>query len=146
MPSPRLVTTDEKGNWRVASKLLPHLWEYKNRIAVALVFLVLARAANVTVPLALKKIVDHFEGIDGALLVVPLALLIAYGVLRFSTILFNELRNMVFTRAAIEIIHHISMQVFAHLHHLSLAFHLDRKTGGLSRDLERGNMAVTRPY
>jgi ATP-binding cassette subfamily B protein len=143
MPSPSLVTTDEKGNWRVASKLLPYLWEYKNRIAVALVFLVLARAANVTVPLALKKIVDHFEGIDGALLVVPLALLIAYGVLRFSSILFNELRNMVFTRAAVEIIHHISMQVFAHLHHLSLAFHLDRKTGGLSRDLERGNMAVT---
>ena len=143
MPSPRLVTTDEKGNWRVAGRLLPYLWRYRYRVAVALVFLVLARVANVAVPLALKRIVDHFETAELVVLAVPLGLLVAYGLLRFSSILFNELRNMVFTRASVEIIQGISMQVFSHLHNLSLAFHLDRKTGGLSRDLERGNMAVT---
>jgi ATP-binding cassette subfamily B protein len=75
--------------------------------------------------------------------VVPMALLIGYGALRFSAILFNEIRNVVFAKAGVEIIHHISMAAFAHLHNLSLGFHLDRKTGGLSRDMERGNMAVT---
>lgn len=106
-------------------------------------FLVLARVANVSVPLVLKNIVDHFSQGDNVILIVPMALLFAYGVLRFSTILFNELRNVVFSRAGVAIIQHISMLVFEHLHNLSLGFHLDRKTGGLSRDLERGNLAVT---
>ncbi|WP_424947040.1 ABCB family ABC transporter ATP-binding protein/permease [Candidatus Spongiihabitans sp.] len=142
--SPRLlIATDKKGDWRVARRLLPYLWKYRYRIGVALIFLALARVANVSVPLVLKNIVDHFGGGGNAVLVVPMALLIAYGVLRFSTILFNEMRNVVFSRAGVVIIHHISMVVFEHLHNLSLGFHLDRKTGGLSRDMERGNMAVT---
>lgn len=103
----------------------------------------MARGANVTVPLALKKIVDHFEESSNLVLAIPLALLIGYGILRFSAILFNEFRNVVFARAGVEIVHQISMVVFEHLHNLSLNFHLDRKTGGLSRDLERGNMAIT---
>ncbi len=106
-------------------------------------FLVLARVANVSVPLVLKNIVDHFTEGGNLVLIVPMALLIAYGVLRFSAILFNEMRNVAFSRAGVAIIHHISMVVFKHLHNLSLGFHLDRKTGGLSRDMERGNMAVT---
>ena len=106
-------------------------------------FLVLARVANVSVPLVLKNIVDHFTEGGNLVLIVPMALLIAYGVLRFSAILFNEMRNVAFSRAGVAIIHHISMVVFEHLHNLSLGFHLDRKTGGLSRDMERGNMAVT---
>jgi ATP-binding cassette subfamily B protein len=91
----------------------------------------------------LKNIVDHFGEGGNVVVVVPMALLIGYGALRFSAILFNEIRNVVFAKAGVEIIHHISMAAFAHLHNLSLGFHLDRKTGGLSRDMERGNMAVT---
>ncbi|WP_423908782.1 ABCB family ABC transporter ATP-binding protein/permease [Candidatus Spongiihabitans sp.] len=142
--SPRLlIATDQKGDWRVARRLLPYLWKYRYRIGVALMFLVLARVANVSVPLVLKNIVDHFTEGGNLVLIVPMALLIAYGVLRFSAILFNEMRNVAFSRAGVAIIHHISMVVFKHLHNLSLGFHLDRKTGGLSRDMERGNMAVT---
>jgi len=142
--SPRvLISTDQKGNWRVVNRLLPYLWKYRSSIAIALIFLVLARVANVSVPLVLKNIVDHFDQGDNVVLVIPLALLIGYGALRFSAILFNEIRNVVFARAGVEIIHHISMVAFEHLHNLSLSFHLDRKTGGLSRDMERGNMAIT---
>lgn len=142
--SPRsFVTTNQKGNWRVANRLLPYLWQYKNRIAIALVFLILARGTNVLVPIALKQIVDHFDEPEQIILVVPIVLLIGYGLLRFGSILFNEIRNVVFSRVGIEIIHRISMQVFEHLHKLSLSFHLDRKTGGLARDIDRGNMAVT---
>ena len=138
-----LVTTDRKGNWRVSRRLLPFLWAHRGRIAIALLFLVAARVANVTVPLALKQIVDQLDTPTLAFVVVPVALLIGYGVLRFAAILFNELRNMVFTRAGIDIIRSISQAVFAHLHNLSLSFHLDRKTGGLSRDIDRGNLAIT---
>ncbi len=142
--SPRLlIATDKQGNWRVARRLLPYLWKYRYSVGVALLFLVLARVANVSVPIVLKNIVDHFGEGDNLVLVVPMALLIAYGALRFSAILFNEIRNVVFARASVEIIHQISMAAFEHLHNLSLSFHLDRKTGGLSRDMERGNMAVT---
>ena len=142
--SPRLlVTTDEKGSWRVSRRLIPYLWDYRGRVALALLFLVAARMANVTVPLALKQIVDRLDITNKALIAVPLALLVAYGLLRFGAILFNELRNMVFTRVGVEIIRNISKVVFAHLHDLSLSFHLDRKTGGLSRDIDRGNVAIT---
>ncbi len=142
--SPRfLIATDKNGSWRIAGRLLPYLWKYRYTVALALVFLVLARVANVSVPIALKSIVDHFGDAANPVLVVPMTLLVAYGVLRFSAILFNEIRNVVFSRVGIEILHHISMLVFAHLHNLSLGFHLDRKTGGLSRDMERGNMAIT---
>ena len=142
--SPRLlVTTDQKGNWRVSRRLLPFLLEHWQRIALALLFLVAARVANVTVPLALKQIVDQLGSDVDVIIIVPLGLLVAYGLLRFSAILFNELRNMVFSRAGIDIIRSISRVVFAHLHNLSLSFHLDRKTGGLSRDIDRGNIAIT---
>ncbi len=140
---PTLVTTDRKGNWRVSRRLLPYLWNYRIPIAIALVCLVVARVANVAVPLVLKEIVDRLEMPDREWLVVPLALLIGYGVFRFSAILFNEMRNAVFGRVGVQIIHRISMAVFKHLHQLPLRFHLDRKMGGLSRDLERGNMAIT---
>ncbi len=140
---PTLVTTDQKGNWRVSRRLLPYLWNYRVPIAIALVCLVVARVSNVAVPLVLKEIVDRLEMPDRAFLVVPLSLLIGYGVFRFSAILFNELRNAVFGRVGVKIIHRISMTVFKHLHQLPLRFHLDRKMGALSRDLERGNMAVT---
>ncbi len=143
--SPRFYfTTDQRGSWRVAHRLLPYLWRYRGRVAVGLVFLVLARLANISVPLVLKQVIDHLESRPMVeILAVPVALILAYGSLRFAAILFNELRNMVFSRASVNIIHHISMEVFAHLHTLSLRFHLDRKTGGLSRDIERGNASIT---
>ena len=137
-------TTDKKGDWRVARRLLPYLWQYRYRVFIAIVFLILARIANITVPIVLKQIIDHFEtNTDHAVLAIPFALLAAYGLLRFGSILFNELRNIVFSKASVKIIHHIAMEVFRHLHTLSLAFHLNRKTGGLSRDVERGTSAIT---
>ena len=138
------VHTDKKGNWDAVSRLLPYLWRYRYRVAIGLLFLVLARIANISVPIVLKSIVDTLESTpDEIVLVVPLALLMGYGLLRFSSILFNEIRNVVFSRASVQIIHHISVEVFKHLHKLSLRFHLDRKTGALSRDVERGTSAIT---
>ena len=140
--TPRIkVSTDQKGNWSVSGRLLPYLWKHRIRIAIALLFLVLARVANVTVPVTLKRIVDDLDA--EPIIAVPIALLIAYGLLRLSTILFNEIRNVVFSRAGIQIAMNISSRVFEHLHNLSLSFHLDRKIGALSRDIDRGSTAVT---
>ena len=140
--APRIkVSTDQKGNWNVSKRLLPYLWKHRVRVGVALLFLVLARVANVTVPVTLKHIVDALE--TDALIVVPAGLLVAYGLLRFSTIAFNEVRNVVFSRTGIQIAIDISSRVFERLHNLSLSFHLDRKMGALSRDIDRGSTAVT---
>ena len=140
--TPRIqVSNDQKGNWRISGRLLPYLWKHRIRIAIALLFLVLARVANVTVPLTLKRIVDDLDA--EPIIAVPIAFLVAYGLLRLSTILFNEIRNVVFSRAGIQIAMNISSRVFEHLHNLSLSFHLDRKIGALSRDIDRGSTAVT---
>ncbi len=137
------VRTTARGDWRAARKLLPYLWQYRGRIAIGLVLLVAARAANITVPLVLKEIIDAMDaGETVKILVLPLAFLLAYGLLRFGSVLFNELRDMIFVRASVDIIHRIAMEVFVHLHRLSLGFHLNRKTGGLSRDVERGTTAI----
>lgn len=144
MTPPSRIITDQPGKWRVSKKLLPYLWNYRYRIALGLVFLVLARVANVTVPIVLKMIIDAMEADGpGIVLLLPLALLISYGLLRFGSILFNELRNVVFIKASVMIIQRVSMEVLEHLHKLSLGFHLDRKTGALSRDVERGTTAIT---
>lgn len=144
MTPPSRITTDQPGRWRVSKKLLPYLWNYRNRIAIGLVFLVLARVANVSVPIVLKQIIDAMEVSEtGAVLILPLALLISYGLLRFCSTLFNELRNVVFIKASVKIIQRVSLEILTHLHKLSLGFHLDRKTGALSRDVERGTSAIT---
>lgn len=144
MSPPSRIITDQPGKWRVSKKLLPYLWTYRYRIAIGLVFLVLARVANVTVPIILKMIIDAMEAGDAdVVLMLPLAFLISYGLLRFGSILFNELRNVVFIKASVMIIQRVSMEVLEHLHKLSLGFHLDRKTGALSRDVERGTTAIT---
>ena len=134
--TPRIkVSTDQKGNWSVSRRLLPYLWKHRTRIAIALLFLTLARVTNVAVPVTLKRIVNDLDA--DAIIAVPIGLLVAYGLLRFSTILFNEVRNVVFSRAGIQIAMNISSKVFEHLHNLSLSFHLDRKMGALSRDIDR---------
>jgi len=122
--------------------LLPYLWEYKWRVVVALAFLVTAKLANVAVPLVLKEVVDNLTPTQ-AVLAMPLALLVAYGALRLSTTLFAELRDLVFIRVSQRAMRRIALQVFRHLHALSLRFHLERQTGGVSRDIERGTRGIS---
>ncbi len=126
-------------------RLLPYLWTYRWRVAIALGFMVGAKVANVSVPLLLKRLVDNLTlppGDPRAVLVVPIGLLVAYGLLRLSTSLFTELRELIFAKATEGVARSISLQVFRHLHDLSLRFHLERQTGGMTRDIERGTRAV----
>jgi len=128
--------------WRVLPLLLPYLWEYRGRVAAALAFLVAAKLANVSVPLVLKEVVDGLDA-ERAMLVLPAALLAIYGLLRFSTVLFAELRDVVFVRVTQRAIRRVALSVFRHLHALSLRFHLERQTGGMSRDIERGTKGIS---
>ena len=149
-PSPSIAQVAgpaaERSDWATLRRLFPYLWEYKWRVMAALAFMVGAKMANVSVPLLLKELIDTLNpkgGIDAnALLVVPIALLVAYGALRLSTTLFAELRELIFAKATEGASRTISLQVFRHLHALSLRFHLERQTGGLTRDIERGTRAV----
>ena len=128
--------------WRALASLAPYLWEYRRRVALALGFLVTAKLANVGVPLVMKEVVD---GLDprSQLLAVPLALLAIYGMLRFSTTMFAELRDVVFVRVAQRAMRRVALGVFRHLHSLSLRFHLERQTGGMTRDIERGTRGIS---
>jgi ATP-binding cassette subfamily B protein len=126
-------------------KLLPYLWRYRARVILALAFMVGAKLANVGVPLLLKNLVDSLTIPPGdvrAVLVVPIGLLLAYGGLRLSTSLFTELRELIFAKATEGAARSISLEVFRHLHSLSLRFHLERQTGGMTRDIERGTRGV----
>jgi len=128
--------------WRVIPLLLPYLWEYRGRVVAALVFLAAAKLANVAVPLVMKEVVDGLD-VERAMLVVPAALLAIYGLLRFSTVMFAELRDLVFVRVTQRAIRRVALGVFRHLHALSLRFHLERQTGGMSRDIERGTKGIS---
>ena len=133
-----------RGEWQTLAALLPYLWQYKWRVGIALACLVLAKAANVAVPVALKEIVDAVSRNPNlALAAVPLGLIAAYGLLRVLTSLLTELREVVFARVTQQAVRRIALQVFEHLHALSLRFHLDRQTGGLTRDIERGTRGVS---
>ncbi len=123
-------------------QLLPYLSAYKGRALIALACLVLAKLATVAVPLLLKEIIDKFDGKEEQLLVLPVGLLIGYGVFRLLSSLFNELRDTVFARVRYHAMRELSKRVMQHLHNLSLRFHLERKTGAISRDLERGTRSV----
>ena len=139
--SPASPTSD----WATLNRLLPYLWQYRWRVVAAIAFMVVAKLANVGVPLLLKNLVDTMNikpGDAQAVLVVPVALLLAYGLLRLSTTIFTELRELVFAKATEGAARRISLEVFRHLHALSLRFHLERQTGGMTRDIERGTRAV----
>ncbi|MGD2082275.1 MAG: ABC transporter ATP-binding protein/permease [Chromatiales bacterium] len=123
--------------------MLPFLWDYRGRALVALGCLVLAKVANVGIPIVLKEIVDVLESADGALLVMPVFLLAGYGVLRLASSLFNELRDAVFARVRYHAMRGLSTRVLRHLHNLSLRYHLERQTGAISRNLERGTRSVS---
>ncbi len=130
-----------RNEWHTVARVLPYLWEYRGRVLLALAFLIIAKLANVGVPLVLKEVVDALDPRQAAL-ALPLALLIAYGALRFSNTLFGELRDLVFIRVTQRAIRRIALTVFRHLHSLSLRFHLDRQTGGMTRDIERGTRGI----
>ncbi len=130
-----------RSDWATLSRLLPYLWQYKGRVLAAIAFMVGAKLANVSVPLLLKQLIDSMTippGSTAALLVVPVGLLVAYGLLRFGNSLFNELRELVFAKATHGAARAIALRTFEHLHGLSLRFHLERQTGGMTRDIERG--------
>jgi len=130
------------GDWHTIGTLLPYLWTYKGRVLAALVALIGAKVANVGVPLLLKRIVDSLDPAL-AVLTVPLALLVAYGALRLSTTFFTELREFLFAKVTQRAVRAIALEVFRHLHALSLRFHLARQTGGLTRDVERGQRGIS---
>ena len=132
-----------RGNeWKAVATLVPYLLEYKWRVVLALLCLVTAKLANVGVPLVMKEVVD---GLDPSLqlVAVPVALLASYGLLRFSTTLFQELRDVLFIRVTQRAIRRVALGVFRHLHSLSLRFHLERQTGGMTRDIERGTRGIS---
>jgi len=131
-----------RSDFGVIRTLLPYLWEYRGRVLLALGFLVTAKLANIGVPLLMKGIVDGLSG-PAAIVAVPVGLLAAYGLLRLSSTLFNELRDIVFVKVAQRAMRRIALEVFHHLHALSLRFHLERQTGGLTRDIERGTRGIS---
>ncbi|MCE3264654.1 MAG: metal transporter permease [Pseudoduganella sp.] len=136
----------QRGDLATLKTLLPYLWVYKWRVLAALLALVGAKAANVGVPVVLKELVDDMTvkpGDPHALLVLPLATLVAYGLLRLSTTMFTELREFLFARVTQRAVRTIALKVFRHLHSLSLRFHLNRQTGGMTRDIERGTRGVS---
>src|SRR5690606_36484688 len=134
-----------RSDWATLSRLLPYLWRYKWRVVLALGYMVAAKMANVSVPLLLKELVDAMSiqpGSVESMLVVPLGLLLAYGGLRLPTSVFTELRELVFAKATEGATRSIALEVFGHLHALGLRFHLERQTGGMTRDIERGTRGV----
>jgi ATP-binding cassette subfamily B protein len=132
------------GDWATVKTLLPYLWAYKWRVLIALLCLILAKFANVGVPLILKELIDSLApSPTKMLLALPLGLLVAYGILRLSTTVFTELREFVFARVTQRAVRTIALKVFRHLHALSMRFHLNRQTGGMTRDIERGTRAVS---
>ena len=129
----------EHVNWSSLKQLVPYLLAYKSRLLLALLCLVAAKLASVGLPFILKRIVDQLNSPSSDLLViVPISLLVAYGLVRFSNVLFGELRDTIFGRVTEGAMRRIGHSVFQHLHALDLAYHLNRRTGGVSRDIERG--------
>ncbi|MGX4644374.1 ABCB family ABC transporter ATP-binding protein/permease [Massilia sp. SYSU DXS3249] len=144
-PPPPDATGRQRTDWATLKTLFPYLWVYKWRVIAALGALIGAKMANVGVPLVLKQLIDQLA-IDPAhpqaLLVLPIGALIAYGLLRLSTTVFTELREFLFARVTQRAVRTIALKVFRHLHALSLRFHLNRQTGGMTRDIERGTRGV----
>ncbi|WP_026374526.1 ABCB family ABC transporter ATP-binding protein/permease [Aestuariibacter salexigens] len=138
-------TDDTHINWRVFAKLWPYLLEFKQRVALALLCLIGAKIASIGLPFVLKHTVDslNIDSTADALLTVPLALIVAYGVLRLANVLFGEIRDTLFGRVTERAMRRLGLTVFDHLHRLDLDFHLNRQTGGLARDIERGTSGIS---
>lgn len=128
--------------WITLRTLFPYLWRYRLRVVAALTCLIGAKIANVSVPLVFKGMIDDLS-VTQQTLALPILLLVLYGSLRFSTALFTELREMLFARVTQRAVRQVALEVFNHLHALSLRFHLERQTGGISRDIERGTRSIS---
>ncbi|MGA7981584.1 MAG: ABC transporter ATP-binding protein/permease [Chromatiaceae bacterium] len=133
----------DRRDWHNLRGMLPFLWEFRGRALLALGCLLVAKVATVGVPVILKEIVDAFHGGQSQVIVLPVSLLLAYGALKLSASLFNELRDVVFARVRYRAMRRLSTRVLEHLHRLSLRYHLERQTGAVSRDLERGTRSVS---
>jgi ATP-binding cassette subfamily B protein len=129
-------------DWKAIRSLLPYLYEFKGRIALALSLLTLAKLANVAIPLALKQTIDALDPQQQEIIFLPVFMLITYGVLRLASSLFSELRDALFAKVIFNTVRRIAGNIFKHLHNLSLRFHLQRQTGGISRDIERGSRGI----
>ena len=132
----------ERADFGNIAKMFPYIWAFKSRVIFAIFFLIIAKFATVAVPILLKEIVDSLNS-DKTLLILPLGLLIAYGALRLTTALFNELRDVLFAKVRYHAVYKISVKVLDHLHKMSLRFHLERQTGSIIRDLERGTQSLS---
>ncbi len=131
-----------RNDWGTIRSLLPYLWEFKKRVSLALVLLVMAKLASVAVPLLLKEVVDALDQPQD-MLVLPVLFVVGYGVLRLCSTLFGEIRDAIFAKVTQRAIRRVAIRVFGHLHALSLRFHLERQTGGVSRDIERGSRGIS---
>ncbi|WP_226705047.1 ABCB family ABC transporter ATP-binding protein/permease [Microbulbifer elongatus] len=144
MPRPKSAVALEDVHWSALKTLFPYLLEFKRPVLLALLCLVGAKAASVGLPFLLKHIVDDLDSAGGAAaaIALPLGLLLAYGFVRFSSVLFGELRDTIFGRVTERAQRRVGLEVFQHLHRLDLNYHLNRRTGGLTRDIERGNAGI----
>jgi len=144
MPRPKSTIALDEVHWGALKTLFPYLLEFKRAVLLALLCLVGAKLAGVGLPFILKHIVDDLDAAGGAAqaIALPLGLLLAYGAVRFSSTLFGELRDTIFGRVTERAQRRVGLEVFRHLHRLDLDFHLNRRTGGLSRDIERGNAGI----
>ena len=131
------------GDWGVLISLFPYLMEFRLRVVLAMICLLLAKLANISIPFAMKYIVDALDSTQSQIIVLPLTFLLFYGILRFSSIILGEIRDTVFGRVTEHAMRRIGLNVFKHLHSLDVSFHLSRKTGGLSRDIERGTSGIS---
>ncbi len=130
-------------DWRAIRRLLPYLLRFKGRIAFAMTLLLLAKLANVTIPLALKSAIDALDPQQQTVIYLPIFMLVAYGALRLASGVFSELRDALFAKVIFRTVRQIAGTIFQHLHALSLRFHLQRQTGGISRDIERGTRGIS---
>jgi ATP-binding cassette subfamily B protein len=137
------VNRSKRKDWQTFLTLAPYLLEHRGRVAAALGLLLLAKVASVLLPVAMKHIVDSLDASRNAVLVLPLAAVLAYGGVRIASVLFGELRDAVFAKVTQGAIRRVALKVFRHLHDLSLRFHLERQTGGVSRDIERGARGIS---
>ncbi len=138
-----MVLMKNNQDWRAIRSLLPYIWQFKGRVMIALGLLTLAKIANVGIPLALKGAVDALDPQLQDFIYLPVAMLVTYGLLRFASSLFSELRDALFAKVIFRSVRRISGKIFEHLHNLSLRFHLQRQTGGISRDIERGSRGIS---
>jgi len=134
----------QRSDLQVIRNLMPYIWQFKFRVVITLLCLISAKVANLGVPIVLKKIVDTLSitTTSQALLVVPVSLILAYGLLRLSASLFGELRELIFAKVTESAVRKVGLQVFNYVHALSLRFHLSRQTGGMTRDIDRGTRGI----